>query len=127
MKGGNNKMAYNGHITWRRQSFNVTQLEKKEEIIGKWFVGLSFEGKEEDTNDKKFYSRVFTMAIKESMNLTKRPVLFNTSAECADFIDNFYFPKQVLNAVQVTDTLYERDIFPQRGGYLLVKSSIIIV
>lgn len=110
-------MAYKGNIVWRGQNYRAEQLVTKEEILGKYFIGLTVQG----------HSRIFTMKIKESRNLADRPVVFNSDAEATHFVDWLYFPKDQLNVLKVTEELYNRDVFPTQGAYLLRKSSIILV
>lgn len=110
-------MAYSGNIIWRGQNFIAKQLITKEEIIGKYFIGLTVEG----------HSRIFTMKIKESGDLSDRPVVFESAAEATHFVDWLYFPKDSLSVLEVTEDLYNRDVFPTQGAYLLRKSSIVLV
>lgn len=107
-------MAYKGNIIWRSQNFIANQLVSKEEILGKYFIGLTVEG----------HSRIFTMKIKESGDLSDRPVVFESAAEASHFVDWLYFPKDSLSVLEVTEDLYNRDVFPTQGAYLIKISRI---
>ena len=107
---------FKGPIKFQKQTYIVEQVMDKESIVGKYAVGF----------EMGQYTKIFVIEINAERSGIQRPVVFHSQGECINFISELHFPNQFLKAVEITPGIYDRDIFPSVGAFLMKKSSILL-
>ena len=105
---------YNGSITFQKRNYIVEELQGEESLVGKFAIGFELDR----------FTKIFVIDVRAEGSGIQRPAVFNTQAECVEFIEDLHFPGKYLRAVEITSGVYMKDIFPKVGGYLLYKSKI---
>lgn len=120
-------MAYKGLIKFQKRSYVIEEHHNREEIVGKFCIGIEVPGVSHN-------AKVFVMGVRgydngeyvdgKDIKDIKRPAIFDSIEDCRLFAEELYFPKAPLKIIKITEDLFNKDIFPQVGAYLVRKPLI---
>lgn len=110
--------GFHDTITFQKQLFYVDEEHKRDEIM-KCFCVVMDPG-----NGKK--PELLTMRFRTDPTHTHRPVLFQTPKECAYFLKICFVNQKFARIVELTDEIYAKNQFHERGSFILRPSTIVL-